>query len=400
MGEIVSINRTEIKDNNAEKTDIAAMTEEFLLEARTSTLPMERTISMPIAEIATLGTGLAAIAPALQTAVQNADNATQLYRLANAGAGDALKVAKDGKLWGALKTADGGSKFAKFEAVNPETVAEGANVGMLLMAVALYSIERELGKIEEMEKEIISFLQIEKESEIEADVVTLNKIISKYKSNWDNEHYVTSHHKMVCDIQRTARKNIISFQKNTSEIIGKKQLIVGQNKVNQTLRDLQKKFQYYRLSLYIFSLASMTEIMLSGNYKEENISNSLEEIRKYSDEYRELFSDCSVFLEKMTSGSVETNALKGIGFASDKIGKAIGRIPKIKDGQIDEFLQGSGEKLKNNAEEINKDVVSSFSKVSDPNTRVFMEKMEDMIKIYDKTEEICFDKNNIYLISG
>ena len=103
MGEIVSINRTEIKDNNAEKTDIAAMTEEFLLEARESALPMERTISMPIAEIATLGTGLAAIAPALQAAVQNADNATQLYMLANAGAGDALKVAKDGKLWGHLK---------------------------------------------------------------------------------------------------------------------------------------------------------------------------------------------------------------------------------------------------------------------------------------------------------
>lgn len=176
--------------------------------------------------------------------------------------------------------------------------------------------------------------------------------------------------------------------------------VVAQNKVNQTLRDLQKKFQYYRLSLYIFSLASMTEIMLSGNYKEENISNALGEIRKYSDEYRELFSGCSVFLEKMTSGSVETNALKGIGFASDKIGKAIGRIPKIKDGQIDEFLQGSGEKLRNNAEDISRDVVSSFAKVSDPNTRVFMEKMEDMIKIYDKTEEICFDKNNIYLISG
>ena len=86
--------------------------------------------------------------------------------------------------------------------------------------------------------------------------------------------------------------------------------VVAQNKVNQTLRDLQKKFQYYRLSLYIFSLASMTEIMLSGNYKEENISNALGEIRKYSYEYRELFSGCSAFLEKMTSGSVETNALK------------------------------------------------------------------------------------------
>jgi hypothetical protein len=41
------------------------------------------------------------------------------------------------------------------------------------MAVALFSIEQELGKIEEMQKQIMSFHEIEKESEIEADVEML-----------------------------------------------------------------------------------------------------------------------------------------------------------------------------------------------------------------------------------
>ena len=51
----------------------------------------------------------------------------------------------------------------------------------MMMAVALFSIEQQLGNIAEMEKQILSFLEIEKESEIEADVETLTSIIKKYK---------------------------------------------------------------------------------------------------------------------------------------------------------------------------------------------------------------------------
>ena len=58
----------------------------------------------------------------------------------------------------------------------------------MMMAVALFSIEQELGKIEDMQRQIVSFLEIEKESEIEADVESLLSIIKSIKDNWDNEH--------------------------------------------------------------------------------------------------------------------------------------------------------------------------------------------------------------------
>ena len=153
------------------------------------------------------------------------------------------------------------------------------------------------------------------------------------------------------------------------------------------------------LSTYTFSLASMTEIMLSGNFKEENISGAIDEISDDSDKYRELFSKCSVFLEKLSNGSLEVNLLKGIGATGDFVGKIVGNIPKVKDGKVDEFLQEKGKKLSITADDISKDVIQSFSDVSDPNTGMFIRKMEDMIQIYDKTTEICFDKDNIYLIA-
>ena len=331
-------------------------------------------------------------------------NTQGLYQLANASVGDTLKIAKNGNFWGAFKTADGGSKFAQLTAADPisasNKVLMNVNPATMMMAVALFSIEKELGSIEEMQKQILSFLEIEKEAEIEADVITLSEIITKYKHNWDNERYIASNHKMVCDIQRTARKNMIAFQKQVAEALKSKQLIVLGSKVNSTLTEMQKKFKYYRLALYTFSLSSLTEIMLSGNFKKENIHSAIDEIRKNYDEYRSLFGECSVYLEKLSKGSVETNLLKGVGAASNAMGKLIGSIPKVKDGPVDELLIEKGERIRSGAQGISREVIESFAEVSNLHTGCFINKLEDMDKIYNQTKEICFDKDNLYLIAG
>ena len=91
--------------------------------------------------------------------------------------------------------------------------------------------------------------------------------------------------------------------------------------------------------------------------------------------------------------------MKGVGNASDAVGKLIGIIPKIKDGQADEFLQDSGARLKNNAADMERNVVKAFAEISNPGTGVFTEKMRDMILIYNHTSEICFDNKQIYLVA-
>lgn len=383
---------------------LVEMTEEMLLDARKE-IANTKTLSMPIAELALLGTGVASLIPALRTVTQTTTFNTQgLYQLANAGVGDALKIAKNGNFWGAFKTADGKSKFAQLKAVEPlsttSTVVMPIDPATMMMAVALYAIEQQLKGIEERQKQILSFLEIEKESEIEADVEILSKMITTYKYNWNNEHFVASNHKMALDIQRTARKNMLSSKKKVAELLDSPKLIVAQAKVKSTLSDLQKKFKYYRLSLYTFSMASLAEIMLSGNFKEAYISDVKTEIKKFSLEYRDLFTECSTYLEKMTSVSVEANVMKGIGVASKAVGKFIGSIPVVKEGQVDELLRDGGTHLKRNAQGMQKNILETFAALHNPGTGVFMDKMEDMIRIYNHTDRICFDDKKIYLIAG
>ena len=406
MNKIIKMQPVVEGDNEIirEETSIIALAEDMLVETRRE-LDNKSTLSVPIAELATLGAGVSSLLPALRTVTQSATiNTSGLYQLANAGVGDVLKTAKNGNQWGALKTATGGSKMAQFQEVGGLS-ASGTTVmpidpTIMMMAVALFAIEQKLGNIEEMQKQILSFLEFEKQAEVEADVETLLDIISRYKHNWDNEHFVKSNHKMVCDIKRNARKNILFYKKEVAQILESKQFIVAQMKVNSILRDLQKDFKYYRLSLYTFSMSSLIEIMLSGNYKEENILEQKNDIEKLMMEYRDLFTKCSTYLESMTASSVERNVLKGLGNASDAVGKFIGSIPVVKEGTVDEFLQDRGVKLKENAIGMEKSVVEDFSKLSNPGTRVFVEKMDDMIQIYNHTSKICFDDKKIYLIAG
>lgn len=386
------------------QADVIEVTNDILMDAR-SELAEKVTFSMPIAQLATLGAGVSSLIPTLHTVTQTTTVNTQgLFRLVNAGVGDTLKVAKNGNFWGAFKRADGTSKFAQLQSAGPLTATSTATVPIdpatMLMAIALFSIEQKLDSIAEMQKQILTFLEVEKESEIEADVETLVSMISKYKYNWDNEHYLQSNHKMVLDLQRTARKNMLSYQKQVTEVLNSRQLVVAQMKVKSTLKDLLKKFKYYRLSLYTFSLASLLEIMLSGNFKEEYITGIKEEIESLSMTYRDLYGKCSEYLERLGNSALEANLLKGIGSASNAVGRLIGSIPKIKDGQVDEFLQDSGERLKNNAVGMERNVVKAFAEIRNPGTGVFTEKMRDMILIYNHTAEICFDDKQIYLVAG
>ena len=213
--------------------------------------------------------------PALHTVTQTTTvNAQGLYRLANAGVGDALKVARNGNFWGAFKCADGTSKFAQLQSAGPLTATSTATVPIdpatMLMAIALFSIEQKLDSIAEMQKQILTFLEVEKESEIEADVETLVSMISKYKYNWDNEHYLQSNHKMVLDLQRTARKNMLS-SKTGHGSVEFQTAGCGTNEGEIYERPVEEI--QVLLPHCTHSRGLPAEIMLSGNFKEEYITD-------------------------------------------------------------------------------------------------------------------------------
>lgn len=383
---------------------LVSMANAMLMETRVE-LTDENSISVPIGELAAFGGTVASLIPALRTVTQTTTVGTNgLYQLANAAVGDSLKVAKNGNFWGAFKAADGSSKFAQLAQAGPLSATTQTvmpiDPAIMMMAVALYSIEKQIGEVIEMEKQILSFLEQDKEAEIEADLKTLTTIIKEYKYNWDKEQYILNNHMQALNIKRTEEKNMIFYQKQIADAVKSKQLLVANKNVNSVEKSLEKKFKYYRLSLYVYSLASFLEVMLLGNFKEEYISQVKGVIEKYSAEYMQTYESCAGYIDKMAGVALEANVVKGIGTAGKAIGNFIGNIPLIKDGPVDEWLIEGGAHLKQTGQDMKKKAVHRFEVISDAGTDTFVARLEEMNRIYNHTASICFDNERIYLVEG
>ena len=46
-----------------------------------------------------------------------------------------------------------------------------------------------------------------------------------------------------------------------------------------------------------------------------------------------------------------------------------------------------------------KEAVRRFASIGNPGVGTIVDKMDDMIKIYNHTEQICFDDKRIYLVT-
>lgn len=392
---------------NTQDTSVAEVdqTLESVLQSLDTDLQSNRGISIPVAQLSTLGAGVSSLIPAFRTVASAVTIDTGgLFRVANQNAGDVLKMAKDGTYWGAMKTADKASKMAKLQQV--ESISETAksvtafNTATIMMAAALLSIEKQLGNIQETQEQILSLIRFDKESKIEGTAQQLLSLLKKYKYSWDNEKFIQANAGFVESAQQSSRADILSLQKEISHDLGakQKQLVVIRTAVDSKASELIKKFQYYRLSVFNFSLASLLEVLLTGNFKEEYICEIRSEIEKVSADYRHAFDNGSRYLEKMSKMSVETNLLKNVGKAGNAAGKFIGSIPIIEKGPVDELLCDSGSKLQQIAEKTETNVIGDFGKLGNPNTGVFTKRLTELNTIYNHTSKIKIEKDRIMLI--
>lgn len=325
---------------------------------------------------------------------QNPKASGNLYRITNLGKNDSLKAMRDGKtFWGSIKKSDGSSTMAKLKEVNPNNVM-ALDPTVMMMSVALAGIEQELGEIKELSKQIFSFLEHEKESEIESDLEILNRSISDFRFNLEDEKYLINNHKQVMDIKRTANKNMLFYKKEIKDDLSKDKLFTTNNSMNSIIEDIQKKFRYYRLSLYIYSFSTFMEILLLGNYKNDYLLSKKEELDELDNEYSEVFNNALEYVKKNANKSLEGNVLSGLGSA----GKAIGNLAeKVKIKNVDNWLNEKGDNLKQSGQNIKDDFATKFDDMKESNSRPFINKIEKVDCIYNKTKEIYFDKENIYL---
>ena len=100
------------------------------------------------------------------------------------------------------------------------------------------------------------------------------------------------------------------------------------------------------------------------------------------------------YVKKNANKSLEVNVLSGLGSA----GKAIGGLAeKAKIKNIDSWLNEKGDNLKQSGQNIKDDFATKFDNLKESNSKLFINQIEKVDCIYNKTKDIYFDNENIYL---
>lgn len=317
----------------------------------------------------------------------------RLFKITNLEANESLKSLKDGQsFWGAIKKSDGTSKMAKLKEVEEKGIILDPTV--MMMSVTLSAIENELADIKEISKQILTFLEHEKESEIESDLEILNRSINDFKYNLNDEKYLINNHKQVMDIKRTSNKNILFYKKEINEIVKKEKIIMTNGNINSIIDDIQNKFRYLRLSLYIYSFSTLMEILLLGNYNSNYLISKVNELNELNNEYKNIFNKALNYIKINANKSLESNLLSGLSSAS----KAISSLAeKVKVKNVDNWLNERGSNLQKTSQNMKESYNKRFDEIKDNNTSKFINKIEEINCIYNNTKEIYFDNENVYL---
>lgn len=273
----------------------------------------------------------------------------------------------------------------------------GFNPATIMIAISLSEIEKEIIEIKSICNNILSFLENDKESEIEADVKTLIRVITEYKYNWQDEQYINNNHKLVMDIKRTGMKNINFYQKQIYENMKKKNIFMTNKTINYNQNELEKNFSYYRLSLYVYSFATFLEIMLLENFQKEYLLSKKEELETLSNEYINNYQEALKYVKKEANKSIQGNLLSGIGSAGKAIGDLSEKIQVIKDKKIDTWFNKNSDNIKNISQNMKNNFSLKFEEMNNPNTKIFIDKIKFINDIYNNVKNIYFDNKKLYL---
>lgn len=362
---------------------------------------------IPLAEVAGLGGIFAELAPALRTVTHTVTFDGLGYMPINNLGGEALKFfAKDtpGIYAGSFKSIETGkSVMAQFIKLGPQTITSNAvmpiNPVMMAMAVMMVQINKKLDAIQKTQKEILSFLQEDKQAEIQGDLNMLTDILDKYKYNWENEQYRNNYHVKALDIKQSAEKNIIFYQKQIADKIKSLPAVY----LDQAVRDLMNKiaddFHDYNMALYLFSFASYLEVMLLGNFSQDYLTSVAQRVRDYQDYYLEQVEKCCDYFSKVSGDSVQMKVQDAVGKAGKFLGGLIGSSALLNKGPVDEWLIDSGEQILQGKESKIHKLVEEFSMRHDRGSEIFADSIQNVMFISNETQAVMFDNDYLYLVA-
>ncbi len=202
----------------------------------------------------------------------------------------------------------------------------------------LKNIDSKLSEIKKDTEDIKNFLNVDKQSKIEGDFELLKGIAEQLDSIRSDESLFLQKGVQVASIQKDAKGNIRFYERYLEEALDQYKREKNRGKgLAKIIRRLSGDYFYYKLSLQVYALSRLVELMLLSEYKESYIASvreDLEELSKnFSNNTREASSIIYRYGYKKRNAQTThflANMMKGTG-------KALGKSP-LKATKLDRAL--------------------------------------------------------------
>ena len=302
---------------------------------------------------------------------------------------------------GSYMEQNGNLNVARWVELNgPQTSAATIpyNPALLFMAVALAQINQKLDAIQETQEEMFEYLKQKDKAALRGNIQALNNVLLNYKFNWDNELYIKNTHMKILDVIQETDKQIVHLRAQIKSKMEDKKFLQSRISVNRQINDLVNLLKDYQLANYAYSYASFVEPMLSKNFKEDYLTLIENRLSEYSIKFRELYSECYSIIEKNLSDSIDKNILKGVSFASKKLGSAVAKTPLGKASPLDEALLKASDEVQDFNEDQSTGMLKKLQAAKDPNVAVFQQTISKLNQLHNTPMQLAANKDNLYVI--
>lgn len=271
------------------------------------------------------------------------------------------------------------------------------NPTMMLMAMALIHIDKQLSDIKKKQAEILEFLEVKEVKQLEADLRTLTEIQSDYKYNWNDEKFVRVNLNQVQNIGSNAKGKIALYRQQAVDHLPKKFFLHTNYNLSRQARELEKRFESYRLALYVYAFSRYLSVMLLGNFSPEYLAHVREEVKKYVDEYQQLYTRCYNRLSNIAGTAVEKKLSDKMAKGNKDIGQVIANNEVLSKGLVDEALLGIGNQIdKMSSRDINK-VLNHFQTYERTNVEPFIACIDEMDQLNNQPFTMIVEGDKLYI---
>lgn len=378
-------------ENEKNKKILAMMNDSSLCpELEESKIGISNYTKLPMNRLAAMGIGLESIASAVQKVTTESGRSGLYY--VNTSGKTMFRMKKTNNFIGSLKTSKGavGGGQAQMTQIALDPTA-------LFMAITLASIDRKLGDIKEMQKEMMDFLIQKEKSELKGNLTFLYDVFNNYKYNWNNETYKSSNHTLVLAIRKEAEAKIVFYREQIIAKVNRKTRLHSNKAVKKQLEEVQDRFKDYQLALYMLGFASFLDVLLTENYDEKYLSGISKKLDEYSIKYRELYTQCYDEISGYSSTSIQSSMLKGLSKTTIAVGKVVEKIPVVGDTQADETIIAVGDKLSDiGTERVRKQMKQLIVRQSNF-VRPFIDNIDTVNKLNNKPMQLVVDDENLYI---